>query len=84
MDERLTLPPPRPRSSPCPKCQGTGRVEGWDANSLKLRREAAGVGVSELARRAGVSGAYLTMVESGKRRVTTKVLAAYRGLGGEG
>jgi transcriptional regulator with XRE-family HTH domain len=44
---------------------------------LRAVREAAHLGLREMARRAYFSAAYLSMVETGQREVTSEVLVAY-------
>lgn len=44
---------------------------------LRAAREAAGVGLREVARRTHYSAAYLSLIESGKRPVPAVVVAAY-------
>lgn len=44
---------------------------------LRAAREAAGLGLREIARRTHYSAAYLSLIESGKRPVPAAVVAAY-------
>lgn len=53
----------------CSACEGTGRVPNPVATGLSMRqrRERAGVGLRELARKLDVSAAYLSDLELGRR-----------------
>lgn len=62
--------------SACPTC-GTAR-ESIDGRSLRAAREVCKVSLRELARRIGLSAAYLSQVERNQRSVTRKVLALYK------
>ncbi|MEV6341688.1 helix-turn-helix transcriptional regulator [Nocardia vinacea] len=50
---------------------------------LRAAREAAGVGLREIARRTHYSASYLSLIESGKRAVPAAVVAAYESALGE-
>ena len=62
--------------STCPSC-GAAR-ESIDGRSLRAARSACGVSLRELARRIGLSAAYLSDVERNKRNVTRMLLGLYR------
>lgn len=53
----------------CPKCEGTGKVLDPRAEGEVLRkyRQKCAVSLREMSRRLGVSAAYLSDIELGKR-----------------
>lgn len=67
-------------SEACRRCHGKGTEPDYAAEGAALRkmRQASGVSLREVARGAGLSAPYLCDVELGRRRVTTRVLVAYR------
>jgi len=56
----------------CPTCRGSGVVLDSKAvgNEVRRKREATGVSLNKFAKRAGMSNAHLSMLETGKRRWT--------------
>lgn len=67
----------------CVACSGTGRVPNPIATGVQMRqrRERAGVGLRELSRKLGVSAAYLSDLELGRRGWRNlKLLKAYEAL----
>lgn len=55
--------------------------------ALKAAREAAGISAADLARRAHFTKGYISLIESGRRRATPNIIAAYErvlGVGGLG
>jgi len=56
------------RRQTCTRCGGTGRELDWRkvGRSIRNARKMQGLGVRELARLAGCSGAYVVDIESGK------------------
>ncbi|MFJ1460995.1 helix-turn-helix domain-containing protein [Nocardia sp. N2S4-5] len=61
----------------CVCCRPTREGPMEPGSLLRTAREAAGVGLREIARRTHYSAAYLSLIESGKRAVPAAVLAAY-------
>jgi predicted transcriptional regulator len=70
--------PPRYAPHTCGHCGMTRKTlnGAW----LRWKRLRAGVGLRELARRAGVSAAYLSDVERGNRHATVRAELAYQNL----
>lgn len=68
-------PPPRYADHKCGHCGETRKTlnGAW----LRWRREKAGVGLRELARRNHISAAYISDVERGNRHATPRLEAAY-------
>lgn len=58
-----------PKSKPCPLCGGSGRVLDNKAmgQAMRIARKKAGVSGRELARRLGLSAAYVSDLELGRR-----------------
>ncbi|BEK88200.1 helix-turn-helix domain-containing protein [Nocardia seriolae] len=46
---------------------------------LRAAREAAGLGLREMARRTHFTASYLSLIETGRRPVTAEIVAAYEG-----
>lgn len=64
----------------CPRCGGSGKHTEIDHESLRAVREEAGVTLRAFAEQAGLSPAYISDVELGRRRATETVLPHYRRL----
>ena len=58
----------------CPRCQGTGEVinDRIVGSQYRSRRELLGIPLREIARRCGWSASYLSDLELGRRRWSTK------------
>lgn len=56
-------------TNPCRRCAGTGHEPDWTHLGKRIRaaRKEMGIGVRELARRAGCSAAYVVDLEYGRR-----------------
>lgn len=67
----------RTESAPCPRCGGAGRMERISPAWLRQRRVDAGVTLTAMAERIGVSLAQLSRVERGERTCTKLVAAEY-------
>lgn len=54
---------------PCKRCNGSGVEADWlnIGAGMRAKREALGIGLNDLARKAGVSAAYLSDCELGRR-----------------
>jgi ribosome-binding protein aMBF1 (putative translation factor) len=70
-------------SKTCHCCNGTGRESTYTedlalACAMRELRVNAGISGRALARNLGVKEAYVSMLESGKRRFTIKLLEGYR------
>jgi predicted transcriptional regulator len=61
----------------CPNCGGTGRQLVVSGKKLRALREAAGVSLRELAARAGLSPAYVSDLELGRRNCSPGRLESY-------
>lgn len=59
----------------CKHCDGKGTVDPWE--NLRPMREAAGISISELSRREGLSVAYLSDVERGRRGASGRIQKIY-------
>jgi DNA-binding transcriptional regulator YiaG len=68
----------RTLKAPCPRCDGRGELERVDGASLREIRENAYLGLREFAERIGLSAAYVSDVELGRRRATEKIVEQYR------
>jgi predicted transcriptional regulator len=53
--------------SQCWHCEGAGMVRVVNPGYLRATRKAAGLSLREVARRCGISAAYLSDVELGRR-----------------
>jgi ribosome-binding protein aMBF1 (putative translation factor) len=64
-------------SAKCERCDGMGRV--WRVNPAALRhdREQRGLSLREVARRCGVSAAFLSDVERGRREWSDRLRKGY-------
>lgn len=69
------------RHNTCPHCGGFTPTKS--ADELRLIRRKSGVTQADLAAEIGVDRALLSMVESGKRRGTPKIVSGYLSLSGE-
>lgn len=70
----------RRSKAPCPKCGGRGFTMRIVGPTLRGIRKRSGLTVPALAERIGVSDAYLSMVELGRRAISARVLRAYQRL----
>ena len=70
------------KTTPCNSCNGTGRVYDIHALGSRLRamRKQSGKSLREIADLMGLSVPYLSDVELGRRRATSKIMRAYREL----
>ncbi|MFS6801275.1 helix-turn-helix transcriptional regulator [Staphylococcus aureus] len=69
------------RSRTCPKCNGSGRLLAGNAAELRKARIAAGLTMTAMAERIGVSLGYLSQIETGERAsISQRILAAYGAL----
>ncbi len=59
----------------CPKCNGTGRIP--DPERLRKVRLKKGLSLRAMAESIGVSAAYLSDVELGRRAATRKIINGY-------
>lgn len=75
------LPAIKVDQATCKRCGGRGKVRTVHPASLRERRKAAGLGLREFAKKIGVTPAYLSDVELGRRGVTARMVEAYEGLG---
>lgn len=67
----------------CETCKGSGRVPNPVAvgASMRRRRERAGIGLREMARRVNMTAAYLSDLELGRRAWrNTRLRAEYEAL----
>lgn len=64
----------------CPHCHGKGKINWIDPASLRRARRQAGESLRSLAGRAGLSAAYLSDVENGRRNLTERVHDLYLSL----
>lgn len=64
----------------CRRCGGTGREPNWAriGTVVRERREELGLTAREVARRAGCSATYVSLLESGERGVTNMGVKARR------
>lgn len=62
---------------PCPKCGGKGKLAIVNGEFLREHRQHQGISLREIARRMGLSAAYLSDVELGRRPATAKVVQGY-------
>ena len=69
---------PRTLTLPCPRCDGRGLIQRVDGASLREIREDAYLSLREFAERIGLSAAYVSDVELGRRRATEKIVEQYR------
>jgi predicted transcriptional regulator len=69
---------PRTLTLPCPRCDGRGELERVDGASLREIREESDLSLREFAERIGLSAAYVSDVELGRRRATEKIVEQYR------
>lgn len=60
---------------PCTACAGKGRVRMGSAEKVQQARLGAGMKPAELARRLGVSRAYVFDLENGRRPLRDEMLA---------
>lgn len=76
----MRLPLIKTKRSKCPHCGGPVKVA--DPDSLRARREAAGLSLREFAKIEPVfSAAYISDVERGRRGATAQMVRRYQGLG---
>lgn len=64
----------------CLNCGGTGKIKSINPAYLRKRREDAEIGVREFARQLGLSAAYISDVELGRRFPTAEIIHAYEKL----
>lgn len=70
----------------CAECYGAGQVGVINPRWLQWRRAGAGLSLRAMARWVGVSAAYLSDIERGRRGGNSKIIEAYDSLsrpGGE-
>jgi predicted transcriptional regulator len=65
---------------PCPRCRGTGTITIKPVSALARRRLRAGFTLTALARQLGLSTAYLSQFEHGRRKGTRAMRDAYADL----
>jgi Ribonuclease G/E len=61
----------------CPRCGGRGRVRRVNPAALRSDRERRGLSVREIARRCGVSAAFVSDVERGHRAWSPRLAKGY-------
>lgn len=61
----------------CQKCSGAGRVSAINGACARWLREKSGVGLREMARRLGVSAAYVSDAERGRRTFPAEWVTSY-------
>lgn len=64
---------------PCKHCRGRGYIE-WHGGDLRRTRQLHGLSLREVARRMGLSPAYLCDVELNRRRGTKTIRDFYDAL----
>lgn len=62
----------------CPFCFGEGKVKQISGNWLREARLAKNISLSALAREIGISGAYLSDIERGRRNAPKKLLEYFK------
>jgi len=62
----------------CPKCQGTGLINGFNGLLLRYWREKRGVTLRAMALLVGCSNPYLSDIETNRRTVPEKIVAIYQ------
>jgi DNA-binding transcriptional regulator YiaG len=67
----------------CKACEGRGELHVVDPDYLRATRRAAGLSLREVARRCGISAAYLSDIELGRRNCSTGLLASFQGACGK-
>ena len=67
-------------ASSCPKCSGRGTVRVVNPSWLRARRMRKGMSLRALARKIGLSPAFLCDVEYGRRTCSPDLLLHYREL----
>lgn len=63
-------------SKPCPRCYGTGYLE--DTSKFRLKREFAAITLRDMAKTLGVSAAYLSDMERGRRNFTPSMSEKFK------
>jgi predicted transcriptional regulator len=65
---------------PCPKCNGTGKIQDdvLVGKALRKERTEMGLHLREVARRMGLSAAYVSDLEKGRRIWRGELIARYR------
>lgn len=62
----------------CHRCGSTFQAVDW--KPLRRIRERAGLSRAEMAERLGISACYVSAIETGTRRITAAIEAAYERL----
>lgn len=64
----------------CAACKGKGRVRVVNPAALRARRVKAGLTLAQVGKKIGFGKMYLSDIETGRRRVTQEIAAAYQKL----
>jgi len=64
----------------CQWCEGRGIVKVIDHEALRELRENSGITLRKFATKVGVSAAYISDIELGRRRCTEQIAKAYEKL----
>lgn len=67
-------------SGKCPNCNGKGKIRTVLPESLRAIRNKKGLTLEQFGKRIGISKMYASDLETGRRRVTDRILKAYLAL----